>query len=88
MADSGGGLPAKPFVRNVAHRLRCTILDPGHEGSIKFEARPALVNEKAAHILGILVVLVDQGCARDDAAMPIEIHVTFPFGHRTAAPGY
>jgi hypothetical protein len=39
-----------PFIRCVAHRLFCPVLQPRHEGAVKFETRAAAGLEEPAHI--------------------------------------
>ena len=66
-------LSSRPFVRNIAHCFRRSVLDPLHKGSAEFKIRPALGFQKSPHILSISVSIADRGIAVDWVGMPVKI---------------
>lgn len=73
---TGLSMSTHPFIRNIAHGFDGAITYPGHEVTVQLELGAALVKEETPGVLRVFVVGVDAGLPGDDAAMPIEIHVS------------
>ncbi|MBR7634478.1 hypothetical protein KAS55_14465 [Janthinobacterium lividum] len=74
MRITGWMMPTHPFIRDIAHGFGGAIAYPGHEITVQFELRSALVQQEAPDVLRVFIVGVDGGMPGDEAPMPIEIH--------------
>jgi hypothetical protein len=63
---------AEPFISGVIHSFGFTVLEPGHEGPVKFEMASAFSLEEAPDVLGIPVGRGDRRCPRELVIVPVE----------------